>query len=52
MDFFLDFFDLLGDELVNLVEVSKQTGRVLPSLNSTFIALIPKKDKPLSFTDF
>ena len=52
VEFFLAFFDLLGDELVNLVEVSKQTGRVLPSLNSTFIALIPKKDKPLSFADF
>ena len=25
---------------------------VAPSLNSTFIALIPKKDKPLSFVDF
>ena len=52
VEFFLAFFDLLGDELVNLVEVSRKKGRVLPSLNSTFIALIPKKDKPLSFADF
>ena len=34
-----------------MVEDSRQSGRVLPSLNSTFIALKPKKDKPLSFTD-
>ena len=51
MEFFLAFFDLLGNDLVNLVEESRQEGRVIPSLNSTFIALIPKKDKPLSFAD-
>ena len=52
VEFFLAFFYLLRDELVNLVEDSQQSGRVLPSLNSTFIALIPKKEKPLSFADF
>ena len=52
VEFFLAFFDLLGNELVNLVEICKQEGRVAPYLNSTFIALIPKKDKPLSFVNF
>ena len=39
VEFFLAFFDLLGDEIVNLVEDSRQFGRVKPSLNSTTIAL-------------
>ena len=52
VEFLLAFFDLLGDELVKMVEDSRQNGRVLPSLNLTFIALIPKNDKPLSFADF
>ena len=34
------------------VECSRISGRITPSLNSTILALIPKKDNPLSFTDF
>ena len=41
VEFFLDFFDLLGNELVDLVETSRLEGRVLPSLNSTLV-LDPK----------
>ena len=52
VEFYLDFFDILGPELVNVVETSRREGRVTPSLNSTFIALIPKKEKPTSFVDF
>ena len=52
VEFFLAFFDLLGDELVLLVEEARLTGSVLPSLNSTFITLIPKKDNPATFADF
>ena len=52
VEFFLAFFDLMGEELVNLVEDSRLAGRVLPSLNSTFITLIPKSDKPSTFADF
>ena len=52
VEFYLAFFDLLGPELVNLVESSRRMGRVAPSLNSTFIALIPKKDLPVSFAHF
>ena len=37
---------------MHLVEESRLSGRVLPSLNSTFITLIPKKDKPSTFDDF
>ena len=52
MEFFLEFFDLIGGDLLNAVECSRLSGRVTPSLNSTFLALIPKKDKPISFADF
>ena len=52
VDFFLAFFDLLGDELVLLVEEARMTRLVLPSLNSNFITLIPKKDNPSTFADF
>ena len=52
MEFFLEFFDLMGGDLLNAVECSRLSGRVTPSLNSTFLALIPKKDKHVSFVDF
>ena len=50
--FYLNFFDLLGPLLVNMVECSRKMGSVAPSLNSTFLALIPKVEHPLSFADF
>ena len=52
IEFYLAFFDLLGPDLVKLVETSKRLGQVALSLNSTFIALIPKKELPASFADF
>ena len=35
-----------------MVETSQTLGRVNPALNSTFLALIPKVDMPVSFADF
>ena len=52
VEFYLDFLDILGNDLLQLVDSSRMEGRVVPSLNSTFIALIPKKEKPLTFADF
>ena len=52
VEFYLAFFDILGPELVKVVESSRKDGRVAPSLNSTFIALIPKKENFVSFADF
>ena len=52
VEFYLAFFDLLGHDLVKMVETSRKDGRVVPSLNSTFIALIRKKESPVSFADF
>ena len=52
MEFYLTFLDLLGPLLVNLVESSRIQGRVSPVINSTFLALIPKLDLPVTFADF
>ena len=43
VEFYLDIFYIFGLELLDLLETSRIEGRVSPSLNSTFIALIPKK---------
>ena len=42
----------MGHKLVKVVETSRNDGRVAPSLNSTFIARIPKKENHVSFADF
>ena len=52
VEFFLHFFDLLGKDLLSAVECARIFGFITPSINSTFLALIPKKDKPVSFVDF
>jgi hypothetical protein len=52
VEFFLHFFDLVVDDLLEAVEESCLSGMVNRSLNSTFIALIPKVNGPTSFGDF
>jgi hypothetical protein len=43
VEFFIKFYDLLKDDLLNVVRESQRTGKVLGTFNSTFIALIPEK---------
>eukprot|EP00253_Pinus_taeda_P002811 PITA_02811 len=52
IELFLHFFDQLGSEITEVIEESRQKGTVYRPFNSTFIALIPKKDDPESFEDF
>ena len=52
IEFYLGFYDLLKDDLLKVFRESQSSGKVLSSLNSTFIALIPKKQSPLNFGDF
>lgn len=52
MELFLTFFDLLGNDLLKVVEESKTRGEVCGAFNATFIDLIPKWDKPNSFNDY
>jgi hypothetical protein len=43
---------LIGDELLEVVEDSRIRGEVVRAINSTFLALIPKVNKPSTFGDF
>jgi hypothetical protein len=51
-EFFIYYFDLVGVDLLQLVEDSRLKGKISRSLNATFLVLIPKKDIPLTFSDF
>lgn len=50
--FYLAFYKLLGQDLLNVVEECRTIGKLYDAINSTFIALIPKSDSPSSFNDF
>jgi hypothetical protein len=52
IEFFLGFYDLLGVDILKVVEESRSGGFMYPSFNSTFISLIPKSDYPISMNDF
>lgn len=52
VEFFLDLFDVLGNDLRQVVEDSRISGQILASFNSTFIALIPKSDNALSLNEY
>jgi hypothetical protein len=52
IEFFLGFYDLLGVDILQVVEESRREGVIHAPLNSTFIALIPKSDIPQYFEEF
>lgn len=52
VEFYLHFFDLVKDDLLALVEDVRISGRMVGSLNSTFLALIPKPNNPQTFGDY
>jgi hypothetical protein len=52
VEFFLHFFDLVGTDLLDLVEESRLRGRIIGTLNSTFLTLIPKENNPSTFGDY
>jgi hypothetical protein len=49
VDFFLEFFDILGHNILEAVEESRIKGKIIGALNATYITLIPKSDKLESF---
>jgi hypothetical protein len=51
-ELFHHFFDIMGNDLLGAIEESRISGKVIGSLNATFVALIPKDSKPASFNDF
>eukprot|EP00253_Pinus_taeda_P035654 PITA_35654 len=52
IELFLHFFDLIGSDITEVVEELRRKGEIYRPFNSTFIALIPKKDEPETFEDF
>jgi len=52
VEFFLYHFDPVGLNLLELVEDSRLHGKIIGSLNSTFITLIPKENNPSTFGDY
>ena len=52
IEFFQGFYDLVKEDLLKAVQESQRVGKVLGDLNSTFLALIPKKQNPYSFEEF
>jgi hypothetical protein len=52
VEFFKHFFDLVGDDILEMIEESRTLGFIPGALNSTFITLIPKVNKPRLFGDF
>ena len=52
IEFYLGFYDIIGNDLLKVVEESHKEGYIHPPLISTFIALIPKKDSLEKFEDF
>jgi hypothetical protein len=43
--FFISFFDLVGEDLLEMVEDSRRNDKLCGGLNSTFLALIPKVNR-------
>jgi hypothetical protein len=52
VEFFTHFFYLVGEDLLEMVEESRLRGFIVGSLNSTFLTLIPKANKPVTFEYF
>ena len=52
VEFYLHFFDLVGKDILNVIEHSRLEGRVIGALNATFITLIPKCDKPTTLAEY
>ena len=52
IEFFQGFYDLVKEDLLKAVKESQRTGKVLGALDSTFLALIPKKHNPCTFEEF
>ena len=52
VEFLLASYDIIGHDLLHLVEETRINGLLHHPLNSTFLSLIPKKDKPEILEDY
>ena len=46
------FYDMMGDEINEAIDATRRQGVVPDCLNLTYITLIPKKDKPVTFNAY
>lgn len=52
IEFFSHLYDMFKADLLRMVEASRMFGNIHNALSSTFIALIPKKERSDSFHDY
>jgi hypothetical protein len=52
VEFFVGLYDLIGKELLAVVEESRSVGNMHAPLNSNLVTLIPKTNFPLYLDDF
>jgi hypothetical protein len=52
VEFFLHLFDLVSEDVLAMVEEARSCERIVGSINSTFLALIPKINKPQNYGDY
>ena len=52
VEVYRDLFDVLGMDLLRVIEDSRKNGKIPAVFNSTFITLIPKTDHSTCFEDF
>lgn len=52
VEFFVHFFDIFQEDLLNMIEESITMGTIHPHLNYTYITLIPKKTKTATFSNY
>jgi hypothetical protein len=48
----VDFFEFVGRDLLDVLEETRLRGEVTRPNNSNFLALIPKVNSPVTFSDF
>lgn len=51
-EFFIYYFELVGEDLLHMVEDSRLKGKIAGGINSTFLVMIPKENNPQSFNDY
>eukprot|EP00253_Pinus_taeda_P009383 PITA_09383 len=52
VEFYFASLELLGGDLLVVIEESRTSGYIHPHINFTYLALIPNTDSPSSFNDF
>jgi hypothetical protein len=52
VELYLHFFEIMGEDILDLVEETRTSGCINGRINSTFIAMIPKRNKPNHFGDY